>query len=441
MTTDVTPQQRVPFNVVDEVVRFLDTEAEPWSIQVELEVAGHLDEAQLRQSLAHALARHPMARARKAPTGRRRDRQYQWEITPEPDLDPLRVLSCPDEESLATARSELLNRSVPLAESPPLRVWWARREHGDVLLVNANHAAMDGFGTVRLVRSLARAYAGQPDPLPDLDPNEARNVGTVVGTDDTPTRLRRAGLLAEKARDAVVPPARIAPEGGSERAGYGFVQVSLSEERTRRLAEGDRPGTVNDALVAALHLAVAGWNDEHGAPAGRIGVMVPVNVRPSDWQEEVVGNLLLPVRVTTRRADRTSPRAALEAVTRQTGRMKESGTGGALIEVLGRSPSFPLGVKEATSPALRLLGHRLADTALLSNLGELDPLSFGEAGSTTAMWFSAPARMPLGLSIGVVTMDGRLFAVLRYRHPLFGRDAAAHFADRYLAAIDDVMSA
>lgn len=440
MTTDVTPEQRVPFNVVDEVVRLLDTEAEPWSIQVELELAGALDEDRLRESLAQALARHPMARARKAPTGRRRHRQYQWEITPEPDLDPLRLLDCPDEESLATARSELLNRSVPLTESPPLRVWWARREGGDVLLVNSNHAAMDGFGTVRLLQSLARAYAGQPDPLPDLDPNEARNVGAVVGTDDTPTRLRRVGLLAEKARDAVVPPARIAPDGGAEQPGYGFVQLALSEERTRRLVEGDRPGTVNDAVVAALHLAIAGWNEEHGTPAGRIGVMVPVNVRPSDWQQEVVGNLILPVRVTTRRADRASPRAALEAVARQSKKIKEGGTGGALIEVLGRSPSFPLGVKEATSPVLRLLGHRLADSALLSNLGELEPLSFGAAGDTTAMWFSAPARMPLGLSIGVVTMGGRLCCVLRYRHPLFGGEAAGRFADRYLAAIDDVLS-
>ncbi|MGH9178968.1 MAG: condensation domain-containing protein [Acidimicrobiales bacterium] len=440
MTTEVTPVQRVPFNVVDEVVRLLDTETEPWSIQLELEVAAGLDEARLRDSLAQALARHPMARARKAPTGRRRERQYQWEITPEPEVDPLRALTCPDEEALATARAELLNRSVPLAESPPLRVWWARREGGDVLMVNANHAAMDGFGTVRFVQSLARAYAGQPDPLPDVDPNEARNVGAVVGTDDTPTRLRRAWLLAEKARDAAVPPSRIAPDGQADRAGYGFVQDSLSEERTRRLVEEDRPGTVNDAMVAALHLAIAGWNDEHGTPAGRIGVMVPVNVRPPGWQQEVVGNLLLPVRVTTRRADRSSPRAALEAVARQTRKMKEGGTGGALIEVLGRSPSFPLSVKEATSPALRLLGNRLADTALLSNLGELEPLSFGEAGPTTALWFSAPARMPLGLSVGVVTTGGRLFTVLRYRHPLFGDQAARRFADRYLAAIDEVMS-
>jgi hypothetical protein len=48
------------------------------------------------------------------------------------------------------------------------------------------------------------------------------------------------------------------------------------------------------------------------------------------------------------------------------------------------------------------------------------------------MWFSPPARMPLGLTIGAVTIGGRLHLVLRYRHRLFNQAAATRFADVYL---------
>ncbi len=433
--------QRVPFNVVDEVVHLLDTEAEPWSVQLEVRVAGAVDEDRLRAALGEALDRHPMARARKAPTGSRREHQYSWEITEKADLDPLRVVDCSDEEAVHAARAQLQSRSVPLAESPPLRVWLARSPGGDVVMVNANHAAMDGFGVLRFVRSVARAYSQEPDPVPDVDPLECRSLRMLVGTDDTPTKLRRLAMVVEKARDAVAAPTRIVPDGGAERPGYGLHHVQLSQDQTEQLVAKELPGTVNDILVAALHLTIAGWNEQHGAGSRRIGVMVPVNMRKSRWQEEVVGNILLPVRVSTDRADRSSPMAALEAVVEQSRRIKEGGAGGALIEVLGRSTSFPLGIKEASSPLLKLLGKRIADTALLSNLAKLDdPPSFGDAGETTEVWFSAPARMPLGLSIGIVTAGGRLHAVFRYRHPLFDRKAAFRFADRYVDVVGQFLA-
>jgi NRPS condensation-like uncharacterized protein len=434
--------QRVPFNVVDEVVHNLDTDTEPWSIQLEVRVKGSLDEGCLRTALSEAFLRHPMARARKAPTGRAGENQYEWEIPPEPEVDPLRVVDCRDDDALGATRADLQSRGVPLAESPPLRLRLARNDGGDVVMVNANHAAMDGFGTLRFVQSVARAYAGEPDPVPDLDPLEARNVTMLVGTGDRRVKLRRRALLAEKARDLAVPTARLARDGGRDGPGYGLHHVRLSAERTRALVENDLPGTVNDVLLAALHLAVEGWNEQHGSRAGRIGVMVPVNMRPKDWHDEVVGNLLLPVRVTTTRAERSSPLAALEAVAEQSRRIKEEGGGGALIEVLSRSPSFPLRVKQATSPVLSLLTRRLADTAMLSNLGSLDePPAFGAgAGETAEMWFSGPARMPLGVSVGVITTAGRLHAAVRYRHPQFGADAARRFTERWVGALDTYLA-
>ena len=431
------PPARVPFSVVDEAVHLLDTEAAPWSVQLEVRVAGHLDEGRLRAALASALEAHPMARARKA-ASRRTERRDVWEIPPGPDLDPLRVVDCPDAAALDASRAELQSLAVPLAESPPLRVRLARNPDGDVLMLNANHAAMDAFGALRLVSSVARAYKGEPDPASEDESIRARDLLGRLADAELPVKVRRHLALAEKLRDIVVPPARLAPAGASGEAGYGFHHVALSEARTQALLDLPHAGTVNDVLLAALHLAIDGWNRERGAPCRRIAVLVPANLRPREWRHEVVGNFSLPARVSTSRRSRRSPGEALEALTAQTGRKKRTGMGTALVEVLGRSHLLPLWAKQALVLLMPVTGDRLVDTAMLSNLGPLpEPPSFGpDAGDTVDVWFSPPGRMPLGLTVGALTVGGRLHLAFRYRHRLFDADAARRFADRYLAELD-----
>ena len=48
--------------------------------------------------------------------------------------------------------------------------------------------------------------------------------------------------------------------------------------------------------MTSLHLALAGWNAEHGRSADRVGVLVPVNLRPKEWREDVVTNVVLDAR-------------------------------------------------------------------------------------------------------------------------------------------------
>jgi NRPS condensation-like uncharacterized protein len=426
---------RLPFTVIDEAVHVLDTPAEPWSIQFELRVAGHLDEARLRAAIAEALARHPMARARMVPP-RPSGRRYYWEIPPEPELDPLRVLDCSDDDALSAIRSELQRLSVPLAESPPLRARLVRHPDGDLLMLNVNHAAFDGFGCVRFLHSVARGYAGQPDPLPQVPLKDARDVRGHLVADDLAARAPRWRILADKLVDLVVPPARLAPDEGADCPGYGFHHLRLSAADTAALSDSELPGTVNDLLVAALHLAVASWNAEHGAPCDRIGVLVPVNLRPDAWRQDVVTNFVLNTRVVTRPQDRTTPRHVLDTAVAQGARVRGN-AGAALIEILRYTPLLPLWVKQQLPALLRLTGNRLVDTAQLSNLGLIsEPPSFGpDAGETVELWFSAPARMPCGLSLGAATVGGCLHLAFRYRHPLFGPDATRRFADRYLSEL------
>ena len=431
----------VPFNVADEAVHLLDSPAEAWSIHLEGRFAGRLDDDRLRAAVGAALARHPMARARKLPW-RWTDHQYEWQIEPVPDLDPLTVVECPDERAVDAVRAELQSLSVPLVEAPPLRLRLVHAPDGDVLMLNANHAATDGYGAMRLLQSVARAYTGRPDPVPDLDLFAARNLTAGLAAPDRATRLRRRLALAEKSRDLLAPPARVAPVGATDEPGYRFRLVSLSEAETSALVGLEHPGTVNDLLLAALNLAVDRWNAEHTASCRRISVLVPANLRPSAWRNEVVGNFTLMTRLSTTSRQRLTPRRALAALTAQTRRKKRTGMGTALVELLGASPLLPLWAKSALSPLIRLTGNRLVDTAICSNLGRLDEnLWFGdEVGEATALHFTAPGRMPCGVSVGAVTVAGRLHLAFRYQRAQFEDEAAARFTDRYVAELGELVA-
>lgn len=427
----------LPFTVIDQAVQLLDTPAEPWGIQFEIGFYGgrRVDEAQFRSAVGEALYRHPMSRARRMPA-RQTDKTWTWEVPARPDLDPVRVVDLP----LDTAREDLYGRQVPLVESPPLRISVVRRPDGDSVLLNANHAALDGFGCLRFLQSVASAYAGRTDPGPPVPLEEARDVRRLLAAPDRATRARRWRMLAEKASDLVVRTSRLAVGGGRDRPGYGFVSLALTAEETAALSVGD--ATVNDVLLAGLNLAIARWNGEHGAPARRIGVLVPVNLRPKGWHSDVVTNLVLDVRVLTTANDRADVPALLESIGEQSDRIKQGG-GAALIETIGGWDSVPLWAKRPLSPLLWLTGNRLVCTALLSNLGPLkDPPDFGaDLGTPSEAWFSAPGRMPCGLTVGALTVGDRLHLSLRFRHPQFDPAAASRFATLFRAALAEVAEA
>jgi NRPS condensation-like uncharacterized protein len=154
-------------------------------------------------------------------------------------------------------RAGLQSRSVPLTGSSPLRLCLAHHPGGDVVMLNLNHAAGDGVAALRLLRSTARAYAGQHDPVATGPGLKSTAFGRWSGW---PT-------LVGELKEILAGPARVAPEGGDDAPGYGFHHVALTAEGTRALIAGrPRNATVNDVLVAALHLAIAAWNDETERP-------------------------------------------------------------------------------------------------------------------------------------------------------------------------------
>ena len=391
----------------------LDARASSWSVQLEVRVAGALDEQRLRAALTAVLG----ARAVQE--------------------DPLEVVDCPDHVSLDAARGRLQTEAVWPGRSPPLRAYLARHPDGDVLMFNLNHAATDGFGALHILDCLADAYVRGAEPDAPLDFLATRTVPVRPASAPVSRWKRGYNTLVERFRDGLTRPARLAPDGATEEPGYGFHLVRLSAEETARVIDVERRGTSRDTLMAGLHLAIGQWNLEHGAPGRQIGVLVPINLRPPEWPEAKIGNFSVTARVSTRRRHRSGPTATLEVVTAQTTRNRRTRTGIALIAALERADLLPLWAKQSLVVLQPLTGNRFVDTAMLAHLGWMETApTFGpDAGETRELWFSVPARSPMALCLGTVTVAGCLHLTFRYPRRLFSPDAARRFAECYLANV------
>jgi NRPS condensation-like uncharacterized protein len=445
------PLPRTPFGVADELSCYYDAPAEPCNVHIEVRVPGHLDEQALRRAAGTALAEQPRALVRRAPGSRWR-RGYTWETPQRPDVDPLTTATWVGETDLAQQRMRFLGASPPLDRSPPVRLLLAAGPDEDCLVLNAHHAALDGISCLDLLGRVARHYPGAAGPVPTgpvttgaPGPRSAAGPATPDARARPPAgQARPPGLLPR-------PAVRIAadlesPPGGGparhERSGYGFQLITCDAvPAARRDGEGPR-ATVNDLLITALIVAIGRWNAAHGQPAGPVRITMPVNARVPG-QAGAVGNLSRLTAVTARPpATGGEVRALIAAVAAQT--LAAKNRPGPQVEPLSRAlaaPWCPVAVKRRLLRlGLRTAGPLVCDTSLVSNLGiAADPPRFGPVPATH-MWFSTSAHMPRGLSVGAITLNGRLHLCLRYRRALFSEPAAARFADGYAAALGDMTS-
>jgi NRPS condensation-like uncharacterized protein len=422
------PVNTTQLNALDELYLHLDREEDPWSVQLEVQFAGPVDAARLGDAIRQAALRHPMARARLG-AARATDVRYRWEIFDDLDDDHLEVGR---DDDLSSLRSSVFSQTPTLDRPGPFTVTLAPQESGDSIMLNLHHAAGDGISAVRLMTSIARAYAGEEDPLPGVDPLAVRDVTAMTKADSLSTRAKRGRHFL---RRGLGTPERIVQEGAGDRPGYGFelLELDLAGIRDRR-----RPGvTVNDLLLAALAVTVREWNEERGRGGGLLSLTMPVNLRPAEWRSDVVGNFASYVAVRLAPEDQDGLEATAGAVADWTRRIKEEQIAGLMVQVVDLPTALPTGIKQRLPRLIPVTGDRLVDTAVLSNLGRLDKLpDLDGAGSARAVWFSPPGRMPLGVSVGVASLDDRLFMTLRYRHALLDRPAAREFVDRLRRTVE-----
>ena len=396
--------------------RPLDPRTSAWSVQLEARVAGSLDEERLRAALGAVIG------------------------SPATQRDCLQVIDCEDDGDLHTARSRLHHIGVPITAFPPLRAYLARHPAGDVLMFNLNHAATDGFGAVRVLSRIARAYADRGEPEARLDFLACHDLPVRPAAPAQAHLARSFTAATARLRELLAPHAPLAPDEPADDVGYGFLHVGLTPEQTHYVNGVGRERDPGKVLLTALHLAIGDWNREHARPDRRIGVLVPVNLRPPEWREDTIGNFTVNTRLSTSPRNRAGVAAAQRAVTVRAARNKRTRTGIALIAALERAGMLALWARQSRVVLEPLTGNRRVDAAMLCNLERLDEVpSFGpDAGDIVELWFSTPARSPRILCIGTVTVAGRLHLTFRYPHRLFGPDAARRFIDCYIAHLWEV---
>ncbi|MFE1771281.1 condensation protein [Streptomyces sp. NPDC059008] len=436
---------RVPFPLVDEVSRHCLEDDEPETVHIEVHLPGRIEPARLRTAFHQALARHPRILMRQEPVRWWR-RRYLWELTAAPDVDPVAVAP-PGPDALRHARERALSHCPPLDASPPVRLEIVGRQRtgtadGTVLLLTINHTALDGPACLRVLATAAELYGGA-DNSPAPPPVRAAGPGTEHPDDET-----APGSVGRRFSR----PARVATDTDTDTTdkSNGMLITELPVPARPPRVGGRTPYTVNDQLLVATCLMVSRWNRLHAGRTAPVVVTMPVDDRPRDIGMPIGnGTRLVSVGFGPEErqdaelltADPPDPDAVARLLRRTAARTRalksappgpQLGLSGAVLT----APVLPVGLRGAATRALRAAAAPWTSTTLLSNIGRIPyPLDFGDAGRPTAVWFSAPARMPRGLTVTTVSVGGRIQLALRWSHALLDDPAGARLGALFRSSL------
>ncbi|MBT2419422.1 condensation protein [Streptomyces sp. ISL-24] len=420
---------RLAFPTVDEVSRHCLGEREPETVHIEVQLPGRPDSRRLREAFHRALLLHPGALVRQAPHRWYR-RFYEWELTGTPDVEPV-TFAGTGPDALARARARALALCPPLYRSPPVRLEViAPDATRSVLLLTLHHTALDAPAGLRILATTAALYSGRSTAT--RQPARVR---------PTPPGPHRHGVAP---RSGWARPARLAP-GPAARAGTaanGMLLLELPLPPRPAAPDAVAPWTVNDRLLVAAALMAVRWNAARGRAYRPVRITMPVDDRSPDMTMPIGnGTRLVEVPMTpedrsdvrllmARRPDPAAVTRLLHTTARRTRALKSQpraplGAGAALLT----APLLPVGVRGALTRRVRRAVAPWTSTLLLSNIGRVPyPMDFGDAGRAGAVWFSAPARMPRGLSLAVASTGGRLQVTLRWSRDLLDDAAGAALA-------------
>ncbi len=418
--------------MIEESVHHIEHEFQPWNIQAELETTASIDVERLGEAAATACAVHPIAGARRRRSNVSSTR-FEWELPG--DEYEVEVGEIDGQgRDIEAIQNQLYYRRFDLTEEPPFRLLVVRGagiDGGDRLLVSMNHVAADGVGTLRIAQAICEAYRGDEPMQDSVGFRESRSMLEDLRPSSLDDGLNVLDSATRHLQNVVDSPTRIANVGGTDEQGWRFARRKLDADLTARLI-GNRPDgvSVNDVLQAALHMAIAEWNEDHGSGARKISVMMPINLRPDDWFYQVAGMYSMFESVETRSRDRADHMAAAREIGEQTEALTERDRAAALYKTLELlPPGTPVELKRQLPRLLRGPGRRLLDTAMLSNLGRIPAMpSLGE-NAEERPWFSPPAWRGTPVSIGVATFQGEVTLSFRYLRSQFDRRAGEAFAD------------
>ncbi len=207
---------RTPFSAVDEALDLADSAHYPVNVHIEVKASGQLDADKLRAAVQIAMQNHPLARACKLPP-KPKDKLVYWEVSESAGTDPFLVVEGGDQAGVERARNQLLSIQVPLHEAPPLRVWLVRCDTGDHVILNVHHAAADGIGTLRFLRSMLHAYNNEDEQTGGVDGLEARDLDQFYGASNRAEKTKRLMSFLSAMRRQMAEHTRVSECGAVQR--------------------------------------------------------------------------------------------------------------------------------------------------------------------------------------------------------------------------------
>jgi hypothetical protein len=345
------------------------------------------------------------------------------------------VVDCSDDATLARLRTDFYSPPFPKNEAPPFRVQVARRPHGDLVQINTAHAAVDGIGMLRLLRSITDAYRGKAEAPPPLPLEEARDLKKQLGSETYSEFADRALEGGRKLKDAAIPPARVAPDAADSRTGSGFAHRTIAAEQVAELnARRPEGTTINDMLIGAVGIAVEEWNRQHNDDADKVMTFMPVNLRPAEWSTDVVSNMFSYVSVSTMSRDGPisppQPGPSRSKRTRSGERLVRGGTQ-TLLRLISLSRS-------ASRGACRAAGTHRKQVRRYRRCVQSGQAQGGGVvlrRPPRRVYFTPPYWSAAAISIGVITAGGTLYLGLRYRLSTLDQAAGNRLADLLVATL------
>jgi NRPS condensation-like uncharacterized protein len=402
-------------------IAVLASDRPSWQPVLHLEAVIAQPVVPLHDAVATAMSTHPVARSVVS-----RGRRPRWRDVGA--AEAASVVTVNVARPTHDVRRRLLGlRLDPRAEPAWRLAAWPDPDGGTRLLLVAHHALFDGRGALQLLAEVMAAASGVAT-FPDHRVDDLTERRRVVA----PRAATRRAALGRR----VEPLSPGAPRAGT--AGQDALLMTLEEVETSRVVRHRANGiTVNDLLVAAVHVAVAQWNAEHDRPADALGVTVPVESWPFDVPRPV-GLCALQAPTVSLAADRADHQRLVDVIAAQMS-VAKAGAIGEPAAVLGRLPLSLARV--AMRAGSTLTRDRLLLTIRLSNLGRADDVLAPVNGGIRHLWFSPPARRPQWATIGVLTFTGRLHLGLRWDTSAADETDARKLMNHLVSAIVALASA
>ena len=339
-----------------------------------------------------------------------------------------------DPEKYDTEVANFINAPINVWEELPFKILLIRKERNRcTILIKMHHYVTDGIGAVCFVNALIGEYSGMSSGSRQTHTN--RSMLSVVPHGKLFRKhlfLRNiSDVLARYINASFLPSARLAGGHPDAQGSVNFLHKVLRPEELSELRGKARTAqvTLNDYFVAASILAIDRWNSKRGGKSGRIGVEVPVNLRPRGSFYRWVGNWCSSASVSTRPGHRVDFDTLLRKVNSRTRSISENGLAYTLVYMSAWTRFFPFGVIKFLS---RLQAGTGADTTVVSFLGNVIRFQESDEIEVSKGVAFGPVCHKTGCSLWLYLFRDKLNITFAYRDTLLTTDEAREFLSLFV---------